>query len=132
MSLKSDPATWRDPRHRRGAAGEQVARQFLERQGWAVMSHRFRLGRLEVDLVARKGSLVSFIEVKTRSGAAFGSPLEAVTWQKKREIVRVAQGWMARFGRPEDVYRFDVIGVTMSGPVTKVTHVADAFRPGWR
>ncbi|UCG85640.1 MAG: YraN family protein [Gemmatimonadota bacterium] len=132
MPVKSDPATWKDPRHRRGVAGEQVARQFLESQGWAVMSHRFRLGRIEVDLIARKGSLVSFIEVKTRRGTAFGSPLEAVTWHKKREIARVAQGWMDRYGRPGDVYRFDVIGVTISGPVTSVQHVTDAFRPGWR
>lgn len=132
MPLKSDPANWKDPRHRCGVAGEEVARQFLERQGWVVMSHRFRVGRLEVDLIARNGSLVAFIEVKTRRGTAFGSPFEAVTWQKKREITRVAQGWMDRFGRPGDVYRFDVIGVTMAGPVTSVQHVADAFRPGWR
>lgn len=132
MPLKSDPATWKDPRHRRGLAGEEMAREFLERRGWEVMSHRFRLGRLEVDLIARKGPLVSFIEVKTRRGAAFGSPLEAVTWQKKREITRVAQAWMDRFGKEGDVYRFDVIGITMSCGGPKVQYVENAFWPGWR
>ena len=132
VSLKSDPSTWRDPRHRRGVAGELVAGEFLENRGWQVLSHRFRLGRLEVDLIARRGSQVAFVEVKTRRGTAFGSPLEAITWQKKREIVRVARGWMDRFGRPDDVYRFDVIGVTISATGTSVQHVADAFRPGWR
>jgi putative endonuclease len=112
--------------------GELVAREFLETRGWRVVSHRFRLGRLEVDLIARRGLQVVFVEVKTRRGKAFGSPMEAVTWQKQREIVRVARGWMDRFGRPEDIYRFDVIGVTIGPSGTSVEHVEDAFRPGWR
>jgi putative endonuclease len=131
--LKSDPTTWSDPRHRRGVAGEEAAKRFLQSQGWVVVAHRYRLGRTEVDLIARKGSIVAFVEVKTRRGVAFGSPLEAVTWNKKREIVRVARGWMDRFGLPDDVYRFDVVGVIMmrSGRV-EIEHVEDAFRPGWR
>ncbi len=132
VPLKTDPATWKDPRHRRGVAGEAAAWEFLEERGWVLLAHRFRLGRLEVDLIVRKGSLVAFVEVKTRSGTAFGSPLEAVTWRKKREIVRVARGWMYRHGRPEDVYRFDVIGITLSAVGMKIQHVEDAFRPGWR
>ena len=133
MPLKSDPTTWKDPRHRRGVEGEAAAWEFLAERGWVLSSHRFRLGRLEVDLIVRKGSLVAFVEVKTRRGSAFGSPLEAVTWHKKREIVRVAHGWMDRHGRPGDVYRFDVIGVTLSssGP-HRIRHVEDAFRVGWR
>jgi len=106
--------------------------QFLEEGGWRLLSHRFRLGRFEVDIIARKGSVVAFVEVKTRRGSAFGSPLEAVNWSKKREIVRVARGWMDRFGQADDVYRFDVIGVTLSASGTLVHHVEDAFRPGWR
>jgi putative endonuclease len=132
VPIKSDPATWKDERHRRGLAGEHVAMRFLAARGWQVICHRFRLGRLEVDIIARKGSVVTFVEVKTRRGSAFGSPVEAVTWAKKREIVRVARGWMDRFGQPNDVYRFDVIGVTLSATGTRVSHVEDAFRPGWR
>ncbi len=106
--------------------------RFLRAAGWRIVSHRFRLGRFEVDIIARKGAVVVFVEVKTRRGSAFGSPLEAVTWSKKREIVRVARGWMDRFGQLDDVYRFDVIGVTMSKTGVRVRHVEDAFRPGWR
>ena len=133
MSLKSDPATWSDPRHRRGVAGEEAAKRYLQSLGWLILAHRYRLGRVEVDLVVRKGSVVAFVEVKTRRGVAFGSPLEAVTWNKKREIVRVARGWMDRFGLPGDVYRFDVVGVIMqSSGKAEIEHVEDAFRPGWR
>lgn len=133
MPVKSNPDSWTDPRHLRGLAGETEAIRFLESQGWRILDHRFRMGRLEVDIVARKGSLVAFVEVKTRSGEGFGSPFEAVTWNKRREIVRVARAWMDRRGQPGDVYRFDVIGVdTRNSGVARIQHIEDAFRPGWR
>jgi len=129
MSLKSDPSTWTDPRHLRGLAGEELAKRYLQATGWTIVHHRFRMGRLEVDLVARKGSLVAFLEVKTRWSSAFGSPLLAVTWAKRREIVRVARAWIDRHGRPDDAYRFDVIGITLSPAGRPVLdHVEDAFR----
>lgn len=132
MGFKSDPDSWRDRRHRLGAAGEKVALRHLERTGWEVLNHRFRMGRLEIDLVARKGTVVAFVEVKTRLGDAFGSPLEAVTWAKRREITRVAEAWIDRHGGPEETYRMDVIGVTVRRGGWKIEHVEDAFRPGWR
>lgn len=102
--------------------------EFLLATGWEIAAHRFRAGRSEIDLVARKGRLVAFVEVKARRGAGFGSPLEAVTGAKRRDLVKVARAWMDRFGRPGDVYRFDCIGV-QSG---QLEYVEDAFRPGWR
>jgi putative endonuclease len=132
MGVRSDPASWRDPRHRLGLAGEAAAGRFLEERGWRLLDHRFRMGRLEIDLVARKGSLVAFVEVKTRLGSSFGSPLEAVGWGKRREIARVALAWMDRHGGAQDTYRFDVIGVTLSGGQPKIEHVEGAFWPGWR
>ena len=126
--VRSDPDTWRDPRHREGLAGELQAIQYLVSQGWVVVAHRWRVGRIEVDLVIRRGKLVAFVEVKTRRGQAFGSPFEAVTGAKRREIVKAARAWMDRFGAPDDVYRFDCIAIQNN----KLTHLEDAFRPGWR
>jgi hypothetical protein len=83
MPLKSDPKTWSDPRHLRGLHGEQVAMRYLTFAGWRVTDHRFRMGRLEIDLVARRDRLVAFVEVKTRRNAEFGRPTEAVTWAKR-------------------------------------------------
>jgi len=133
VPLKSNPDEWADPRHRRGLQGELTAAGFLESRGWEVLAHRFRMGRLEIDLIARRGQTVAFIEVKTRRGLGFGTPFEAVTWAKRREIVRVARAWMDRHGQPGDIYRFDVVGVidAPNGVVT-VQHLEDAFRPGWR
>lgn len=133
MPVRTDPSDWKDPRHRLGIWGERVASRYLRCSGWKILAHRFRMGRLELDLVARRDGTVAFVEVKTRLGANFGSPLEAVTPAKRREIVRVASAWMDRFGQEGDQYRFDVIGVTRrSHGAPRIEHVEDAFRPGWR
>ncbi len=131
MPLKSDPSRWKDPRHRLGVWGERLAIKYLRCSGWQILGHRFRMGRLEIDVVARRAGLVAFVEVKTRIDGNYGSPLEAVTWAKQREIVRVASAWVDRFGAPEDDYRFDVIGVTLRpGRGPRIEHVEDAFRVG--
>src|SRR5436190_19751021 len=103
--IHSDPANWSDPRHRRGLAGEEQAIRYLQSRGWEIVAHRFRVGRVEIDLIARRGCLVALVEVKVRRGVAFGSPFEAATGGKRREIVTAARGWMDRFGRQSDVYR---------------------------
>jgi len=126
--LRSDPVDWTDPRHRDGLAAEEQAIRYLVSQGWAVAAHRFRVGHTEIDLVARRGHVVAFVEVKSRRGEGFGSPFEAVTGSKRREIVKAARAWMDRHGRPGDVYRFDCIGILRD----KLEHLEDAFRPGWR
>ena len=126
--IHSDPEQWSDPRHRLGLASEEQAIRYLQSRGWDIVAHRFRVGRIELDLVARRGQLVSFIEVKARRGLAFGSPFEAVTGAKRREIVKAARVWMDRFGRQSDVYRFDCIAIVGN----ELEHLEDAFRPGWR
>jgi len=126
--LRSDPSAWTDPRQKRGLAAEQQAMRYLQSQGWVIAAHRFRVGHTEIDLVARRGPLVAFVEVKARRGTAFGSPLEAVTGPKRRELVKAARVWVDRFGRAADIYRFDCIALVDD----KLEHVADAFRPGWR
>ena len=126
--LRSDPADWTDPRHQRGVEGERHAMRYLLARGWQIVAHRFRVGRAEIDLVARRGRLVAFVEVRARRDDAFGSPLEAVRGAKRRELVKVARAWMDRHGRAGDVYRFDCIGILGA----KLEHLEDAFRPGWR
>jgi putative endonuclease len=126
--LRSDPGTWHDARHRQGVGAEQQAIAYLLSRGWLVVAHRFRAGRAEIDLVARRGNLVAFVEVKSRRGEGFGAPLEAVTGAKRRELVKAARCWIDRYGAPPDVYRFDCIGILND----RLEHLEDAFRPGWR
>lgn len=81
-----------------------------------------------MDLVARRGDLVVFVEVKARASTAFGSGLFSIGWRKRRDLVRVALVWIARYGRPGDRYRFDVIGIRWSGMVeAEVEWIEGAF-----
>jgi putative endonuclease len=112
-----------------GDRGEHLAAGFLQKAGWSILHRNFRMGRKEIDLVARRGEVVAFVEVKTRAGVGYGHPLEAITWKKRREIQQVATAWIDRYGDPNDVYRFDAIGIRYSsGRSPAVDHVEDAWR----
>jgi putative endonuclease len=123
-------ATWDDSRQVRGLAGERVALAYLTACGWDIEAHRFRWGRHDLDLVARKGSLVAFVEVKTRRSFVCGAPVEAVGWRKRIILARLAEVWRLRYGRPDDLYRFDLVAIREHGAVRRyeIEHVADAWR----
>jgi putative endonuclease len=110
-----------------GAAGERVAARWVARLGWQVVQRRFRSGRRDIDLVAKDGATVVFVEVKARRTPRFGGPVEAVGWRKQRELSRSARVWIDRHGAAGDAYRFDVIGVLIEGQRVRVRHVPGAF-----
>ena len=112
-----------------GDRGERLAAEYLEAAGWTILARNFRLGHREVDLVARRGEVVAFVEVKTRAGLGYGHPLEAITARKRREIQQVAQVWLERHGRDGDVYRYDAVAVLIvDGAEPMIEHVEDAWR----
>ncbi|MEO8449335.1 MAG: YraN family protein [Gemmatimonadota bacterium] len=121
------PASWRDPRHRFGLAGELEAIRYLETLGWTLEAHRFRLGHHDIDLVVRRGTMVAFVEVKSRRSCRFGMGVEAIGWRKRRDLTRTASVWVMRFGRASDVYRFDVL-VIQAGGSRALIHIEDAWR----
>jgi putative endonuclease len=111
-----------------GELGERIAERWLRRTGWRVLQRRFRSGRRDIDLVVEREGTVVFVEVKARRGARFGHPVEAVNWRKQKELTKSAHVWIDRHGRPEDSYRFDVVGVLMTGERVRIRHVEDAFQ----
>src|SRR5262245_59548094 len=120
-------AAWRDPRHRRGLAGELWAARYLRARGWRIEAHRYRFGHHDVDLVARRGPVVAFVEVKTRASQSFGPGTESVGWRKRATVELVARSWIARRGERGCQYRYDVVLVTLGGSCPHVTHIADAW-----
>jgi putative endonuclease len=96
----------------KGRAGEEEAARFLEARGLEVVARNVRAGGGEIDLVARDGRAVVFVEVKWRRDASRGTPAEAVTPAKRKRLLAAARAWLA--GNPaagsRDV-RFDVVAI---------------------
>lgn len=117
--------------HREGVRGEALAARFLEERGWEILGRNVRAGRREVDLIATRGQVVAFVEVKSRSGDGFGHPLEAITRRKRGEIAAVARAWLRDHPCPGIVLRFDAVAVHVRpGLPPRIEHVEDAWRLG--
>jgi putative endonuclease len=112
-----------------GQYGENVAADFLRAKGCRILARNFKgPHRGEVDIVARDGQLLLFVEVKTRQGNTKVRPLDAVTLEKQRLIERGANAWLKRLGTRDLPWRFDVIEVLVSDQENpRVNHVRDAF-----
>jgi len=110
-----------------GELGERIAERWLRRQGWRVVQRRYRSGHRDIDLVVERDGTVAFVEVKARRGSQFGDPVEAVNWNKQRQLIRSASTWIDRHGKPSECYRFDVVGVLVEGERVRVRHIANAF-----
>lgn len=115
--------------HALGSRGEDVAETRLRGDGWTILARGYRLGRREIDLIARRGRILAFVEVKTRAGRGWGAPEEAVTARKRREIEIVARAFLAR-ERPGDLdVRFDVVAIEFErGRMVRYEHIEDAWR----
>lgn len=110
-----------------GQWGEDVATAHLSALGMQVLDRRWRTRGGEIDLVARDGRALVFVEVKTRSGTGFGVPVEAVTPGKQRRLRRLALAWLAEHGQHAEDVRFDVVGVLRGPGGVGIDHVRGAF-----
>jgi putative endonuclease len=112
-----------------GSYGENIAVDFLRSHGCRILARNFKARRGgEVDIVARDGKLLLFVEVKTRREGAKIRPLDAVDKSKQALIERGANAWLKRLGTRNVPWRFDVIEVHVEdGAKPRVNHVRDAF-----
>ena len=110
-----------------GKTGEDLAVVELERRGYAVLARRYHTPRGEIDIVARDGDTVVFVEVKARLSAEFGSAAEAVTWRKRRQLVRMAVEYLARHRLAQCPCRFDVVAIDGPAERRTVTIIKSAF-----
>ncbi len=108
-------------------AGEDMAARHLTRLGFAVVERNYRCPEGEIDIVARRGDLLVFCEVKTRRRDLWGEPSEAVGWEKQRRIRRLAARWMSESGSAHAEVRFDVISIVARNGAAALTHIPDAF-----
>ncbi len=105
-----------------GKSGEDLACRELERRGYAIVARRYRTRAGELDIVARDGATLVFVEVKARAGRGFGAAAEAVTAGKRRRIVQLAREYVMRHHLESHPCRFDVVSIDFDagGPVVEL------------
>src|SRR5947207_11700930 len=97
-----------------GRAGERLAAERLVACGYSILERNFRCRYGEIDIVAEEGQELVFIEVKTRRGARYGLPEEAVTTRKQRTIIQVASYYLDLHESGHRLWRIDVVAVQLS------------------
>ena len=105
-----------------GKTGEDLACRELERRGYEIIARRYRRRGGELDIIARDGATLVFVEVKAREGHAFGEAAEAVTMIKRRRIVQLALDYVTRHRLTASPCRFDVVSIHLEAgePVVEV------------
>ncbi len=113
-----------------GRAAEQAAADHLTRAGWRLLGRNVRVGRGELDLIARRGPVLAFVEVKARCSGACGAPEDAVNGRKRHQVGRLAEIWLASHTRAlhgiTDI-RFDIIAVDARTSPVVLRHIPAAF-----
>lgn len=119
-------------RRRTGMAGEKAARDYLEKKGYRIEQLNYRCYFGEMDIVARDGASLVFVEVRTRTGFYFGTPAESFTARKMTRLKKLAMHYMQHHYGQELSCRFDLIAIRMdrgTGEVMKLEHYP-ALEPG--
>lgn len=110
-----------------GREGERLAAEHLESRGYRVVARNVRLGRGgEIDIIAKHGATIVFVEVKARASRSFGAAVAAVDARKRARLRRLAEEWL-QTAAPNAYARFDVITIERLGTRTMVRHLEGAF-----
>jgi putative endonuclease len=115
-------------RDKEGRLGERLARWRLILSGYRIVEANYRTRYGEIDIVARDGEDLVFVEVKTKRTRDYGPPEEAVDGKKRQKITRMALMYLAEKGGGLDTAcRFDVVTVDLSGMIPRIRVIPDAF-----
>lgn len=109
-----------------GKQGEAEAVGYLRGKGYEILARNYRYQHAEIDLIAKKGKLMVFVEVKTRTNLSFGNPEEFVSYTKAKLVMKAAENYIFAQNWLYDV-RFDIMAVTIVGNELRVKHIEDAF-----
>ena len=111
-----------------GRRGEIIARKFLQNRGYSIIEENYHSRYGEIDIIARDGEIVVFVEVKLRKNANFAQAREFVTYKKQEKIIKTADIWLSE-NQNDYQLRFDVIEVYtgLASKKTLVNHIENAF-----
>ncbi len=101
------------PRQHLGARGEDRAAAALIAAGYQIVARDVRVSRWQIDILAEEGEDLVIVEVKTRRGQTSGTPAEAVTTTKQRNLIAAAQTWLEHANTPDRPFRIDVVAIAL-------------------
>jgi len=111
-----------------GRHGEDIAAKYLRRQGFKVIKQNYRCRLGEIDIIARDGEELVFIEVKTRTSHSCGHPAQAVDRRKQGQLVKAAQTFMTETKQHDSPARFDVVAIQLEEDMAaEIDHIRNAF-----
>lgn len=111
-----------------GVKGEEIAKEFLQAKGYAIVAQNIFYPNIgEIDIIAKDGNILVFVEVRTRTDNFFGNPLETITKAKIKKIVNTSRKYLSEHKISCQGYRYDVIGILYD----KITHIENAFYARW-
>ena len=110
-----------------GKEAEAAAERFLREKGYRILDRNVRVGRGELDIVARMGETVIFVEVKARRTDHYGGVAHAVTARKERQLIQLAARYLARHHLEQQPCRFDVLLYDAGAPAPILEHIENAF-----
>ena len=117
----------KDPRTRLGRTGEDLAFKFLKRKGYHILERNYKSPLGEIDIIAREGRTLVFVEVKTRSTSDFGTAKWAVNIRKQRKVSLVALDYLKQRSLLDHPARFDVVAVDLDQEDKKIELFQNAF-----
>lgn len=109
-----------------GRLGEAMAVEYLQKNGYEILATNWVYQKAEIDIIARKNSILAIVEVKTRSSEDFGLPQDFVNRKKIRLLLKAVDEYTARHEINDNV-RFDIIAVSKSAQGFSIEHLEDAF-----
>lgn len=109
-----------------GSQGEDIAIRFLKKKGMRILARNYKTPYGEIDIIAREGNTIVFIEVKTRTTNSFGQPVEAISGRKQKTLGLVALHYLTN-GKTHLPARFDIVSIMLKQGGYDVEHLRDAF-----
>ena len=111
-----------------GASAEEIAENYLAEQGFTIVKKNFHFGKAgEIDIIAREGNVLVFVEVKSRRSTLYGSPESAITFKKQQALRRAAEGYLYVRNITNTECRFDVVAIEWRGEQMEIRHLRNAF-----
>lgn len=109
-----------------GKKGELLAVDFLSKNAYEIIERNYRFDKAEVDIIAKKGTILAIIEVKTRSSTDFGNPQDFVKPKQIQRLVKAVDEYVSANDLDVEV-RFDIVAIVKQGKAFQIEHIENAF-----